>query len=90
MTKEDFFTIKSIIEILFKDPHLRDISYDSFSPEFKKLQTKRSKVLMEKTNSYSLIFHIESKDFTAFRATISEIINFGRIFENTLKITDIS
>ena len=68
MIKENHFTIKSIIEIIFKDPHLCDISYKSFSPEFKKLQTKRSEVLMEKRNRNSLVFHIESKDFTAFKA----------------------
>ena len=90
MTKENNFAIKSKIEITFKDPHLCDISYNSFSPEMKKLQTKRSKVLMEKSNNHSLIFRFECKDFTAFRATISEIVNFGRIIENTLKITDIS
>ena len=90
MNKGNIFTIKSSIEIIFKDPHLCDISYNSFSPEFKKLQTKRSKVLMEKISRSSLIFHIESKDFTALRASISEIVNFGRIIENTLKITDIS
>ena len=90
MNKENIITIKSSIEIIFKDPHLCNISYNSFSPEFKKLQTKRSKVSMEIINHNSLIFRIESKDFTALRASISEIVNFGRIIENTLKITDTS
>ena len=90
MNKGNIFTIKSSIEIIFKDPQLCDISYDSFSPEFKKLQTNRSKVSMEIVNHNSLLFRVESKDFTALRASISEIVNFGRIIENTLKITDTS
>lgn len=88
MNPTNHFTIKATIEIIFKNPQLRDISYNSFSPEFKRLQTKRSVVLMEKKSNNSLSFQIESQDITAFRATLNEIISFGKIIDNTLKITD--
>ncbi|MCK4686956.1 MAG: hypothetical protein KAT66_02405 [Candidatus Lokiarchaeota archaeon] len=88
MNPTNYFTIKATIEIIFKNPQLRDISYNSFSPEFKRLQTKRSVVLMEKKSNNSLSFQIESQDITAFRATLNEIISFGKIIDNTLKITD--
>ncbi len=88
MNPTNYFTIKATIEIIFKNPQLRDISYNSFSPEFKRLQTKRSVVLMEKKSNNSLSFQIESQDITAFRATFNEIISFGKIIDNTLKITD--
>jgi len=88
MNPTNYFTIKATIEIIFKTPQLRDISYNSFSPEFKRLQTKRSIVLMEKNSNNSLSFQIESQDITAFRATLNEIISFGKIIDNTLKITD--
>ncbi len=88
MNRTNYFTIKATIEIIFKNPQLRDISYNSFSPEFKRLQTKRSVVLMEKKSNNSLSFQIESQDITAFRATFNEIISFGKIIDNTLKITD--
>lgn len=88
MNPTNYFTIKATIEIIFKNSQLRDISYNSFSPEFKRLQTKRSVVLMEKKSNNSLSFQIESQDITAFRATLNEIISFGKIIDNTLKITD--
>ncbi len=88
MNPTNYFTIKATIEIIFKNPQLCDISYNSFSPEFKRLQTKRSVVLMEKKSNNSLSFQIESQDITAFRATLNEIISFGKIIDNTLKITD--
>lgn len=88
MNPTNHFTIKATIEIIFKNPQLRDISYNSFSPESKRLQTKRSVVLMEKKSNNSLSFQIESQDITAFRATLNEIISFGKIIDNTLKITD--
>jgi len=43
---------------------------------------------MEKNSNNSLSFQIESQDITAFRATLNEIISFGKIIDNTLKITD--
>ena len=42
------FSINSIIEFLFETTKIRDISYNSFLPELKKLQTKRSEVSIEK------------------------------------------
>ncbi len=87
MNHKSFFSIKSTIELIFNDPSSRDISYNSFIPEIKKLQTKRSILSIEKKKT-SLFFKIESNDITAFRASINEITSFGKIIENTLKITN--
>ncbi|NHJ20564.1 MAG: hypothetical protein EAX91_06460 [Candidatus Lokiarchaeota archaeon] len=85
MEKNTSFKIKSTIEILFKNPDLCNISYNSFLPEFNIQKSKRSKISLQKQEK-SLIFQIESNDITAFRASINEIISFGRILEGVLKI----
>jgi tRNA threonylcarbamoyladenosine modification (KEOPS) complex Pcc1 subunit len=86
MSKLNLFSIKSSIVLKFNNSNLRDISYNSILPEFDKLQTKRSKLHMEKKNNKSLIFTIESTDITAFRASINEIISFGKALTDSLKI----
>ena len=88
MNQNSNFTLKSTIEFQFKNSHIRTISYNSFLPDLKKLQTKRSKILIEKKDSNNVVFNVESKDITAFRASINEIISFGKIIENSLKIID--
>jgi len=88
MNQDNVFTIGSIIELKFNDPQTRDISYNSFIPEIEKLQTKRSKLEIEKRNRNILLFKIESNDITAFRASINEIISFGKIIDNTVRITE--
>jgi tRNA threonylcarbamoyladenosine modification (KEOPS) complex Pcc1 subunit len=90
MNQTTHFTIESTIKFDFKESHLRDISYNSFIPEIKKLQTNRAKILIEKKNQHKLIFQIESNDITAFRASMNEIISFGKIIENTLQLKEIS
>ena len=90
MNREKPFTIESVIEFEFNKSQLRDISYNSFIPEMKKLQTNRSKVLIEKKSQRILLFKVESDDITAFRASINEIISFGKIIDNTLQLPDIS
>ncbi|MHA1343444.1 MAG: KEOPS complex subunit Pcc1 [Promethearchaeota archaeon] len=87
MTKEIPFSIKSYVELQFKDSRKLEKSYNSFIPEFEKLKTKRTEIKIEKKNN-ALIFYIESSDITAFRATISEIITFGKIIENTIKLCE--
>ena len=87
MNQNNIFSIGSIIELKFNDPQTRDISYNSFIPEIEKLQTKRSKLEIEKRNRNILLFKIESNDITAFRASINEIISFGKIIDNTVRIT---
>jgi len=88
MRQNNSFSIKSTIELQFNITQVRDISYNSFLPEFNKLQTKRSEVFMEKKNDCSIIFKINSNDITAFRASINEIISFGKVIANSLKIVD--
>ena len=87
MSQTNSFSINSFIEFKFNNYQIRDISYNSFLPELKKLQTKRSRVIMEKKEE-SLIFHIECSDITAFRATISDVIGFGKIINNSLELCD--
>ncbi|MFX0057042.1 MAG: KEOPS complex subunit Pcc1 [Candidatus Hodarchaeota archaeon] len=87
MNKENFYNIKSIIELKFKNSELCQISYNSFLPEFNNRRSTRSKTVMEKKEN-SLIFHIESSDITAFRASINEIINFGKIIDGTVRISE--
>jgi tRNA threonylcarbamoyladenosine modification (KEOPS) complex Pcc1 subunit len=54
-------------------------------PELKKVKSHRSSILMEKRANI-LVFTIESADITAFRASISDIISFGKIIDSTLKL----
>jgi tRNA threonylcarbamoyladenosine modification (KEOPS) complex Pcc1 subunit len=82
------FSIKSVLELQFNTPNIRNISYDSFLPEFSKLQTQRSTVSIDKKNDNKIIFKIESKDITAFRASINEIISYGKIIADSLKLID--
>ncbi len=88
MNQISSFSISSNVELKFNNQKIRDFAYNSFLPEFNKLKTKRSDVSMEKTGN-SLIFQIDSKDITAFRASISEIIGFGKIIDNTIELSKI-
>jgi len=88
MSDNNYYTIKSTVEFNFKNSRLCEISYNSFLPELEVKKSKRSKISMEKKDS-SLIFKIESKDITAFRATINEIVGFGKIIDNSLRIAHI-
>lgn len=85
MSKNNNFTINSIIEFNFKDSDLCEISYNSFLPELNERRSKRSILSMEKKET-TITFKIKSKDITAFRAIINEIIGFGKIIENTLRV----
>ncbi|MFX1386723.1 MAG: KEOPS complex subunit Pcc1 [Promethearchaeota archaeon] len=88
MNKNNNFSIKSTIEFQFESSQIRDISFNSFLPEFKRLKKKRSNILVEKKNDTSLIFMIKSYDITAFRASINEVINFGKVITDSMKIVD--
>ena len=86
MNQTNYYSIKSTIELNFDNSHIRDISYNSFLPELSQTRSKRSQTKMEKENN-TLIFSIESTDITAFRASVSDIIGFGKIIEGTLTLT---
>jgi len=88
MNKNNSLTIKSTVEFQFKTLDLCNYSYNSFLPEFNKVQKSKRSTISLKKEENSLIFLIESKDITAFRATINEIISFGRIFEGVLNIVN--
>jgi tRNA threonylcarbamoyladenosine modification (KEOPS) complex Pcc1 subunit len=79
------YNIKSTLEIHFKNSDLCNISYNSFLPEFNIQKSKRSTISLQKEEK-SLVFQIESSDITAFRASINEIISFGRTLDGVLKI----
>jgi tRNA threonylcarbamoyladenosine modification (KEOPS) complex Pcc1 subunit len=87
MSQKNSFSINSTIEFEFKNSQIRDFSYNSFLPEFYKLQTSRSSVVMEKKEN-SLLFIIECSDITAFRASISDIIGFGKIIDNCIELCE--
>ena len=86
MNQYNIFNIKATVELIFTNSETRDISYNSFLPEFNKQKTKRSKMRIEK-KSKSIIFYVESTDITAFRASINDIIGFGKVIEGVLEIT---
>ena len=85
MNNSNFFSISAQIELKFKDPQIRDFSYNSYLPEYKKVSTNRSKISISKEQN-SLLFFIESTDITAFRASVNDIISLGKVVENTLKL----
>lgn len=87
MNQKNSFSINSTIEFDFKNSQIRDFSYNSFLPEFNKLQTPRSSVVMEKKKN-SLLFIIKCSDITAFRASISDIIGFGKIINNCIDLCE--
>ena len=87
MNNSNALIIKSTLEFQFKTPELCNYSHNSILPEFNVQKSKRSTISLKKEEN-SLIFLIESKDITAFRATINEIISFGRIFEGVLNIVN--
>ena len=87
MSKNNFFTIKSTIEFNFKDSNSCEIAYNSFLPELNSRKSKRSIIFMEKKDT-TLFFKIESTDITAFRSSVNEIIGFGKIIDNTLRIVN--
>jgi tRNA threonylcarbamoyladenosine modification (KEOPS) complex Pcc1 subunit len=87
MSNNNLLTIKSILEFQFKTPELCSYSYNSYLPEFNIHKSKRSTISLKKEEN-SLIFSIESKDITAFRASINEIISFGRVFEGVMNIVN--
>ena len=88
MSNNNSFSIKSTIEFQFDTSQIRDISFNSFLPEFKRLKTKRSEISIEKKNSLGIVFNIKSSDITAFRASVNEIISFGKIISDSIKIVD--
>ncbi|MFX0038587.1 MAG: KEOPS complex subunit Pcc1 [Promethearchaeota archaeon] len=88
MNNNNFFSIKSTIEFQFKNTQIRDLSFNSFLPEFQHLKTKRSKISIEKKNDLIIVFKIISNDITAFRASINEIISFGKIITDSMMIVD--
>ena len=87
MNNNNLYKIKSTLELQFKNSNLCDISYTSFLPEFNIQKSKRSSISLQKEEK-SIIFIIESSDITAFRASVNEIISFGRTIDGVLKIVE--
>jgi len=85
MGNESAFTINSTIELKFKSEELCEIAYVSYLPEFNIKKSLRSETSLEKIKN-SLAFNISSNDITAFRASVNEIISFGKIVENTYQL----
>ena len=87
MRRGTSFFIKSKVELIFSDPKLSKFAYESFLPELNSKRSDRS-VIHISLNDESLVFKIESRDITAYRASINEIINLGKIIDETLEIND--
>ena len=87
MRKRSSFFIKSNVELIFSDPKLSKFAYESFLPELNSKKSDRSVIHM-RLNNESLVFNIESTDITAYRASINEIINLGKIIDETLEVHD--
>ena len=82
--KKNAFHINSRIFLQFTNNKLCEIAYKSYIPEFKG-SSKRSKMTLQMKDK-DLIFIIKSKDITAFRAALNEIISFGKIFEKSVQL----
>lgn len=82
--KKNLFHINSKIFLQFTNKKLCEIAYKSYIPEFKE-SSKRSKITLQLKDK-DLIFTIKSKDITAFRAALNEIISFGKIFEKSVQL----
>ena len=89
MKEKSYYSIKSTINFTFENTRIRDISYDSYLPEYEIKKAKRSKIKMKKKEKTGLEFHIYSEDITAFRASVNDIITLGKIIENVLELIDI-
>lgn len=87
MKGKNSFLIKSSIELIFTNPNFSRFAYESFLPEMNSKKSDRSIINM-RLNNESLVFDIESRDITAYRASINEIINLGKIIDDTLEIYD--
>lgn len=86
MSNPSNFSIKSQVEFTFNNSTLRNNTFNSFYPEVKKLNTTRSKFEMRKEGDLILLFLVESTDITAFRATMNDLIGFGKIIEHTTQL----
>lgn len=85
MDKKDIFTIESQVVIKCSNSNLCNIAYQSLLPDFNAKSSSRSRLTIDKKKT-SLIFTVNSSDITAFRASINEIINFGRIISEIYSI----
>jgi tRNA threonylcarbamoyladenosine modification (KEOPS) complex Pcc1 subunit len=85
MSEISNYTIESSVKFNFSSSNLCNLSYNSFSPEMRDLDTERSKTFMEKRDN-SLIFTIKAKDITAFRASVNDLIMFGKIIDDCMEI----
>jgi tRNA threonylcarbamoyladenosine modification (KEOPS) complex Pcc1 subunit len=81
------FSIQSTIKFTFENSDLCSYCYNTFIPELNGFESTRSNVLMEKKDK-SLLFTVQSNDITAFRASVNEIIGFGKIIDQSIHISE--
>ena len=87
MKQKGPFFIKTRIELVFSNPELSRFAYNSFLPDLNSKKSNRS-VINVKLSDKALLIYIKSRDITAYRASINEIINLGKIIEDTIEIYD--
>ncbi len=63
------------------------IFYTSFMPEHGRIPRNRTKVALKQSGE-NIIFTIQAKDITAFRATINSILQFGNIVFKVIEKVD--
>lgn len=82
--------VNAEVRFEFETTEMLDIFFASFYPELDSLPTKRTKFTISKIEppKPTALFHIESEDLTAFRATINHFILFASIIEKTIKLIE--
>ncbi|MBD3354183.1 MAG: hypothetical protein GF364_22060 [Candidatus Lokiarchaeota archaeon] len=63
------------------------IFLNSFTPELKTMPTRRSKLVISQEKS-KILFQINAKDVTAFRATINSVLQFSNVVTKTIDYID--
>ncbi|TFG00104.1 MAG: hypothetical protein EU541_03270 [Promethearchaeota archaeon] len=88
MSSQKSYSIESTITFNFDNSDLRDFSFKAYHPELEIFKTDRSNIIMSKKDSRNLEFKIKSRDITAFRASINDIISFGKVFEGVSSLCE--
>jgi tRNA threonylcarbamoyladenosine modification (KEOPS) complex Pcc1 subunit len=81
MAEKNSYSIESKIRFKFDNSHTRDFSFNAYSPELDMFKSDRTNVIMSKKGSRILEFKIKSKDITAFRASMNDIVGLGKVIE---------
>ena len=79
--------IDCTFSIKFDTEQDASIFYNSYIPEHGKIPKKRSEISLHQSTD-KIIFAINAKDVTAFRATINSILQFGNVVYKIIEKVD--